>query len=164
MIWIGYICCYISYRCSYSFRFAARFYELIITSFLADRTQAVKCNQTLSSSVHVTSGVPEGSVIGPVRFVLFINDLPSICYPCTIKLYADDVKVYFAIHDHTDRDTLQQCLDRIYDWSLKWELKFSYDKCQFLQLGYFDQSLSYHLGSYVVKPNPINMRTFGFMN
>ena len=124
-----------------------------ITSFLADRTQAVKCNQTLSSSVHVTSGVPEGSVIGPVLFVLFINDLPSICYPCTIKLYADDVKVYFAIHDHTDRDTLQQCLDRIYDWSLKWELKFSYDKCQFLQLGYFDPSLSYHLGSYVVKPS-----------
>jgi ribonuclease P/MRP protein subunit RPP40 len=123
-----------------------------ISAFLANRTQVVKCNQCLSSSTNVTSGVPQGSVISPILFVLFINDLPLTCQPCTIKMYGDDVKLYFAIHDDHDRLVLQQCLDRIYDWALKWELKFSYEKCQYLQLGFTNPHISHHLGSYTVKP------------
>jgi hypothetical protein len=123
-----------------------------LSSFLSDRTQAVKCNHSMSQSISVTSGVPQGSVIGPILFVLFINDLPSICHPCCVKLYADDVKIYFAIHNNNDRVVLQKCLDRINDWAILCHLTFSFDKCQYLQIGYYDLNLSYVLGTHKIKP------------
>jgi hypothetical protein len=123
-----------------------------LSAFLSNRTQSVKCNQSISSSVKVTSGAPQGSVCGPILFLIFINDLSSICAPCSIKLYADDVKLYFVIKDPSDRVILQKCLDRIFEWALRWELKFSYDKCQLLQLGYCDPAIFYSLGTHKIMP------------
>jgi hypothetical protein len=123
-----------------------------LSAFLTDRTQAVRCNSSLSSSVRVTSGTPQGSVCGPILFVLFINDLASVCAPCSIKLYADDVKLYFTIKQASDRQILQDCVSRVFNWAAKWDLKFSYDKCQLLQIGYSDPNISYYLGDYIIKP------------
>ena len=123
-----------------------------IKSFLSDRTQAVKCGASFSSIKPVTSGVPEGSVLGPILFVLFVNDLASICKPCSVKLYADDVKVYYKILTVRDQIELQQCLDRIVLWANQWQLSLSFAKCAFLQLGYSNPNVSYFLG-----PNKINI-------
>ena len=122
-----------------------------LASFLSGRTQVVKCGTSVSSCVNVTSGVPQGSVCGPLLFVLFVNDLASACAPCSVKLYADDVKLYYTIKQPSDRSVLQTCIDNVFHWAHKWSLLFSYDKCQFIQIGYCDPSIVYKLGSHVVK-------------
>jgi len=74
-----------------------------ITAFLQLRTQQVKINDTLSHSVVIISGVPQGSVLGPTLFLLYINDLVDGFFKldCSIRLYADDAKLYssFKIGD-----------------------------------------------------------------
>ena len=68
-----------------------------LLEFLSDRHQAVDVNGTRSTSADVTSGVIQGSVVGPELFELYINDLPSACPGCTIELFADDAKPYKVI-------------------------------------------------------------------
>ena len=66
-----------------------------IKSFLSNRSQCVKINQKLSNSRAVLSGIPQGSVLGPLLFVIYINDLPKLCNNmCDIYLFADDAKLY----------------------------------------------------------------------
>ena len=80
------------------------------------------------------SGVPQGSVLGPLLFFLYINDLPDNV-TCGIKLFADDIKIYSTIKGTSDTLLLQQNLDMVNEWSHKWLLKFNVDKCRLLQLG-----------------------------
>ena len=97
-----------------------KFHERVISwinCFLSNRTQAVKCNKSVSKSVPVTSGVPQGSVLGPLLFLIYVNDLPDGCQPCFTKLYADDVKVFNKITNPNDRLVLQQSLDQLFQWS-----------------------------------------------
>ena len=80
------------------------------------------------------SGVPQGSVLGPLLFTLYINDLPDNV-TCGIKLFADDTKIYSTIKDNFDTLFLQKNLDLVNEWSHKWLLKFNVDKYKLLQLG-----------------------------
>ena len=65
-------------------------------------------------------------------------------------MYANDIKLYYVIRHETYRSVLQLCLNRICDWANKWELKFSFDKCQLLQIGYNNSNIFYNLGSHKI--------------
>ena len=65
-------------------------------------------------------------------------------------MYANDIKIYFVILHESDRSVLQLCLNRIFDWASKWELKFLFDKCQLLQIGYNNSNISFNLGSHKI--------------
>lgn len=100
-----------------------------ITSFLTNRSQCVKVGTSFSSISHVVSGVPQGSVLGPLLFLLYINDIATLfVHPVTIKLYADDVKIYVVINDIQDTVVLQHGLDNLVEWSCKWQLSISVGK------------------------------------
>ena len=104
-----------------------------IESFLTDRLQRVVVNGEFSDWSSVLSGIPQGSVLGPVLFVIFINDLPE-CVSSRIFLFADDTKLYRRIENDEDHDKLQKDLDSLQDWSDKWLLRFHPDKCKSMQV------------------------------
>ena len=105
-----------------------------IGNFLKDRTQRVKVGEQLSTEAPVVSGVPQGSVIGPVLFIIFINDLPD-GLKNKILLFADDVKLYRRVKTVADCMELQRDLNQLSAWSIKWQLLFNPTKCQLLRLG-----------------------------
>ncbi|KAK3102286.1 hypothetical protein FSP39_010211 [Pinctada imbricata] len=98
-----------------------------INNFLSNRKQRVHLNGKYSRWHEVTSGIPQGTVIGPILFVLFINDLPE-CVESISSLFADDTKLYSSIKEEIDRSVLQNDLDNLFEWSTKWLLKFHPDK------------------------------------
>lgn len=65
-----------------------------VKSYLEHRTQAVRCNNKLSPHLNCDVGVPQGSILGPLLFSIYINDLPSVCSGCDIQMYADDTVIY----------------------------------------------------------------------
>ena len=94
-------------------------------SFLANRTQQVCINNTLSEKASVTSVIPQGSVLGPLLFVLYINDLPGEVDKDTfLYLFADDTKVFREIDSQADTAILQRNINNLKRWSVQWLLKF----------------------------------------
>ena len=82
-----------------------------ISSFLNNRTQEVVVDGISSQKSNVTSGVPQGSVLGPLLFLLYINDLPAYTKHSTIRLFADDCMLYRSINSDEDRLKLQEDLN-----------------------------------------------------
>ena len=106
-----------------------------IMAFLSNRTQCVRINNTLSTWLPVISGVPQGSVLGPLLFNLFINDLTDNFDPSiSAKLFADDLKIYTE-YSLALGNNFQKHLDIIHNWSDIWQLPISYSKCNIMELG-----------------------------
>jgi hypothetical protein len=102
-------------------------------NFLTNRKQRVAIRGTYSSWTHVKSGVPQGTILGPILFLIYINDI-STRAASQIKLYADDTKLYREICDKTlDVQILQADLTHLQDWSKTWQLPFNTDKCEVIQ-------------------------------
>jgi hypothetical protein len=100
-----------------------------IKNYLEDRQQRVTLDGEHSSWLPVTSGVPQGSILGPVLFILYINDLPEILSAETLcAIFADDTKVYREISTLRDRDELQEDIKSIAQWGTKWGLTFNAKK------------------------------------
>ena len=118
-----------------------------ITSFLSDRVQFVKINNSMSKYLDVTSGVPQGSVLGPTLFIYFINDLPNIIKHSKVKVFADDTKIYNSINDVNDTKCLQNTIDEMFSWTNKWLLKFNKEKCKVLHLGKNNSKYEYFIGN-----------------
>lgn len=116
-----------------------------IEDFLTGRTQRVLVNGKESSWCDITSGIPQGSVLGPVLFVLFINDLPDDL-DGSVKIYADDTKIYRQILTLHDHHAMQDDLDRLNTWSEKWQLRFNENKCKVMHLGKQLEVQPYKLG------------------
>ena len=115
-----------------------------VAEFLTKRKQRVVVNGTFSEEGEVTSGIPQGSVLGPVLFVMYINDLPQ-CVSNTAKLFADDTKLYAPNTDDPSAVPLQSDLDNLQAWSNEWLIKFHPDKCHVLKLGYHKSANNYHM-------------------
>jgi hypothetical protein len=111
--------------------------ELIdwIETFLCGRTQCVNINGKLSAPRPVLSGIPQGSVLGPVLFIIYINDLPLVCDNlCNLFLFADDAKMYKCINNQLDSDSLNLCFRNVVAWSENWLMKLNIKKCKVLSL------------------------------
>ena len=106
-----------------------------VKSFLNDRKQKVTVNGAESKNHKVTSGIPQGSVLEPILFVIYINDMPecvdSTSTTCTY-LFADDTKIFREIKSPNDEEKLQNDLDKLQKWSDTWLLKFLPNKCKVL--------------------------------
>ena len=114
-------------------------------SFLLHRLQHVKVNGTFSKMKNVTSGVPQGSVLGPILFLIFINDLPNILSTCSSTIFADDTKLSMKVNTDHDVATFQNDLDMLAEWCKTWRLQFNADKCHILHLGKKNFRNYYHL-------------------
>ncbi len=88
-----------------------------IESYLSCRSQYVKVGDSRSMPANATSGVPQVSVLGPILFLLFINDLPKCISNSKIGMYADYVKLYRAVNSLTDCRLLQQDINSLVEWS-----------------------------------------------
>ena len=101
-----------------------------IIDFLSNRKQLVDVNGYKSKLFDVISGVPEGSVLGPILFIIFINSLVYKAEMADLFLYADDLKVLKEIGSDEDTEALQDELDLLYDWTRYLLLRFHLDKCE----------------------------------
>ena len=97
---------------------------------ICERTQRVLIEGEASDSIDVEYGVPQGSVLGPSLFLLFINDMPENI-KSTVRLFVDDTIAYITVT--SDDNTLQEDLDKLALWE-KWMMKFHPDKCQVLSV------------------------------
>ena len=104
-----------------------------IESFLTGRSQKVLVEGKSSSSVPVVSGVPQGSVLGPMLFLLYINDLPEKVLSTT-RLFADDSLLYRRIKTEEDRRILQEDLLRLEAWERDWQMSFNPIKCEVIRI------------------------------
>ena len=105
-----------------------------IKSWLENRSHRVTVNGVTSSSKLVTSGVPQGSVLGPLLFLIYINDMPDSFYHSTLKLFADDSLLYHNIENHSDQSNLQTDLNNLILWSQKWQMHFNASKCETMRI------------------------------
>ena len=125
-------------------------YELLawIKSFLDHRTQRVLVDSRLSKAVPVRSGVVQGSVLGPLLFILFINDITEILdVPANCQLYADDIKLYSRI-ELDKPNALTSCLAKLKIWSDSWQLAMNCRKCSVMHLGPTNPDFQYSLGTF----------------
>jgi hypothetical protein len=118
-----------------------------IKAFLSNRTQYVKVSGAKSRICPVTSGVPQGTILGPVLFLLFVNDSADVILHSHISLYADDAKIFhFASSDTSCVDALQEDLGRVHEWSKSWQLSVAFHKCSVFVFGSSAVAPEYSLG------------------
>jgi hypothetical protein len=104
-----------------------------IQDFLSGRSQSVVCEGNQSPPADVVSGVPQGTVLGPLLFLAYINDMPTTT-SSSIRLFADDALVYRNINSNEDAAKLQEDLNLLQSWEKKWQMEFNLDKCEVLRL------------------------------
>ena len=116
-----------------------------IRDYLANRTQKVRVNGHYSISSPVRSGVPQGSVLGPVLFLVFVSDIAPLVNNF-ISLYADDTKLYSYLLDGiSTAESIQDDINTLSSWSLKMQMSFNPDKCVSLHLGKNNPKYNYSL-------------------
>ena len=106
-----------------------------IMNYLSDRDQSVVIENQKSMKKPVLSGVPQGSILGPILFVLFINDLPvGLSEGTNLALYADDTKIWRSITCNLDHIELQSDIDYLNSWALANKMKFHPLKCKVVSI------------------------------
>ncbi len=118
-----------------------------IAFFLEDRTQRVVMGNIKSSWEKVTSGVPQGSVLGAILFIIFINEISELLIYLN-ELYADDTKLMREIKSDSDVTILQGDIDKIVEWTRKWLMKLNENKCKVMYIGGGNEKNIFTIESY----------------
>ena len=105
-----------------------------LEDFLTGRQQLVTVGASCSKWGEVVSGVPQGSVLGPILFLLYVNDMPS-GIGSSIKVFADDTKIYRAVPSIEECEELQRDLTSLEVWAKDWLLQFNTSKCKVMHCG-----------------------------
>ena len=113
-----------------------------IENWLSDRKQRVVINGKSSDWTSVNSGVPQGSVLGPVLFIIYINDIDENI-TCRISKFADDTKITNTVCSEQQRLCIQNDLNTLSRWSEDWQMSFNIDKCHVLHIGSHNPNVNY---------------------
>ena len=111
-----------------------------IHDFLLNRHHRVILDGNFSDIHPVISGVPQRTILAPLLFLVYINDLPK----CNVRLYADDAMLYSTIHTLTDCIILQQDLNTPFHWASTWNMSFNPDKCEYIKITLKHNTISYN--------------------
>jgi len=124
-----------------------------VENFLKNRQQAVIVDGATSKFIPVESGVPQGSVLGPMLFLFYINDLPQQVSSDT-RLFADDTICKRPVTSAQDQNTLQNDLNQLTVWEDRWNMSFHPAKCQVLRC---NKSKKKHNSTYVLHDHPLEV-------
>ena len=124
--------------------------------FLTRRFQWVVINGAFSDWLPVLSGVPQGSVLGPLLFLLYMNDINHCLSYSSVQMFADDIALYKGIRSPTDCDLLQVDLNQVYAWSRKWLLNLNPSKCDSMCISY---KCSPPLAKYTLGNQPLSTKS-----
>ena len=120
-----------------------------IEQWLTDRRQRVVVDGDVSNWKSVLSGVPQGSVLGPILFLVYINDLEEGVIGKILK-FADDTKLFTKTKEIGDKQNLQDDIDKLVKWSEKWQMLFNFGKCKCLHIGPGNTSMTYEMGGTIL--------------
>ena len=131
-----------------------------LSHFLCERLHCVRVKAAKTEYEPVLSGIPQGTILGPTMFILYINDLLKLQLSSVLKLYADDAKLYRKTISDEDTGWMQQDIDHIATYFEDWQLKVNIDKCAVLYMGYNNRRSQYHINDNVV-PRETSCRDLG---
>ena len=120
-----------------------------IEQWLTDRRQRVVVDGEVSNWKSVLSVVPQGSILGPILFLIYINDLDDSITSNVLK-FADDTKLFRKVNTDGDKQHLQNDLDRLVKWTEKWQMLFNFGKCKCLHTGHWNLNVNYKMGDTVL--------------
>jgi len=123
-----------------------------IKEYITNRKFQVRVNGKLSECFYVKSGVPQGSVLGPVLFIIYVNDIFELCDgKIEMYLYADDAKLFTVIKSANDQFLLQMCINSLVEWCDVWDIRLNVDKCQIVQYNFKGFNYEYKAGDFNLK-------------
>jgi len=115
-----------------------------IQDWLSNRKQRVVLNGCFSEWRDVISGVLQGSVLGPLLFIIYIKDIDD-CVVGKILKFEDDTKIYHTVYSDEDVSALQSDLYNLVEWSEQWQMLFNADKCKFMHMGFNNNLVQYDM-------------------
>ena len=127
-----------------------------IRAYLTGRRQCVCVNDTTSKFLRVISGVPQGSLLGPLFYIIFINDMFDSFKVARPFTFADDTKLLFIIHNSSDYIRLQEELDELSRWNSLWDLSLNPTKCHHI---HYHFSSILHDNQYLINNNPFSSQS-----
>ena len=132
-----------------------------IRNWLAGLRQRVCINQSYSNWAPVTSGVPHGSVLGQLLFLIYINDLDTNIVSKMSK-FADDTKLYHRARNHDHLMELQENINKLVEWVNKWQMSFNVDKCYVMHIGHNNMQSNYNMYNQLL-PTTDHQRDLGII-
>ena len=127
-----------------------------LQAYLTNRVQRVSVNNAVSDVVPVVSGVPQGSILDPILFLVFVNDILAAMTSSLVLFFADDAKCVKSISQMSDCLSFQEDLNKLVTWSTTWNLLFNEKKCSMVRFCSNDSPVSYN---YHLNSKPVEVKT-----